>query len=59
MIYIFRKSGRASQFLRKYKDIDCVYNDIFLIDVHDNVVKKLKSDYDDLNQNDFFGTAPF
>jgi glycosyltransferase involved in cell wall biosynthesis len=58
-LYLPEKVEEQVNFLRKYKDIDCVYNDTFLIDVHDNVVKKLKSDYDDLNQNDFLAQLLF
>jgi len=58
-LYLPDKIKEQVDFLQQNKDIDCVYNDAFLIDAHDNLVKVLRSDYGNLAPNDFLAQLLF
>lgn len=58
-LYLPDKVQEQVQFLQQNQDIDCVYNDVFLIDTDDKVIKELKCDYTYLDPNDFLAQLLF
>jgi len=58
-LYLPDKVKEQVDFLQQHKDIDCVYNDVLLIDAYVKKVKELKSDYGDLSPNDFLAQLLF